>query len=113
VRHSTPGRKLNPLIARLTAPIYARNPERYNNLCRWVWHMQRQGWPDEAIAECLRMCDSRIDQAGNWFGYLTSQMPKAKGRAFEDESRQTKKELGAIASEFVEFLKHRQERSQR
>jgi len=104
---SKPGQKLNPIIAQWTAPIYKRDPVRYQRLCLWVWKQQNEGWPDEAIAECLKMADPAIDAVGNWWPYITKLMPKAKGRAAETESDEHKRGDMEIAVEFVEFLKKR------
>lgn len=104
---SPPGKKLNPRISVHTAAIYARDPVRYKNLCRWVWTQQKIGWPDEAIAECLRLGNSHIDKAENWWKYLTALVKKAKGRASEQEARKHKTEIAQIAEDFLEFVEQR------
>ena len=104
---SKAGRKLNPLIAVHTARIYGRDPIRYKNLILWVWRHQRLGWPDEAIANCLVMADDYLDDAPDWFAYLTKLLPKAKAKAFEQESDNHKTEVGMLADEFLEFVKAR------
>lgn len=101
------GKKLSPMVAEQTAPIYSRDPVRYKRLCLWVWTQQRQGWPDEAIAGALSAAQPWIDNADDWWKYLTFLLPKAKGRATEAESTQQKAGDAAIATEFVEFLKQR------
>ena len=90
MEHSKPGKKLSPLIARHTAAIYGANPQRYQNLCRWVWTQQRLNWPDEAIAKALEMAGPNIDHAGSWWKYLTALLPKAKGQAVAKESEDYK-----------------------
>ena len=112
MNQSKAGKKLNPIIARETAPIYARNPRRYQRLCLWVWHQQRIGWPDEAIADALSAAAPWIDGAKDWWLYLTFLLPKAKGQATEAESTQHKAGDGALAAEFVEFLKQKRKSGQ-
>jgi len=53
------------------------------------------------------MADPAIDVVSNWWPYISSLMPKAKGRASEHESDEHKKGDMEIAVEFVEFLKKR------
>lgn len=110
MKQSQAGKKLNPMIANLTAPIYAHDPVRYQRLCQWVWTQQKQGWPDEAIAKALDLAGQNIHLAGNWWSYLSTLLPKAKGKAAEAESFEFKSEVGAIAAEFVEFFKQRKAR---
>lgn len=110
MQYSTPGKKLNPLIGNLTAPIYAKNPQRYRRLCLWVWTHQRLGWPDEAIAGAVQLAGENIHLADDWWKYLTSLLKKAKGRANEQESQKYKTEVGQIANEFLEFVKLRRDR---
>ncbi len=106
--HNSPaGRKLNPLLSNLTAPIYARNPVRYKSIARFVWHYQKVGWPDEAIAEAFRLAGESIHMADNWWAYCAKLLPKAKGQASEAESESYKTEVGQIANEFMEFVKSR------
>lgn len=85
MQHSIPGKKLNPIISAATTPIFERNPERYRDICRWVWHCQRGGWPDEAIIEALNLGDRTggIDQADNWWAYLTKLLHKGKAPKIE------------------------------
>ena len=107
--HNSPaGKKLNPLIAEQTAKIYNRDPVRYKFLIRWVWVQQKAGWPDEAIAEALRLPADHLDWAANPWAYLTKLLAKGKGRASEQESQNYKTEVGKLADEFVEFMKQRQ-----
>ena len=91
VQQAKPGKKLSEIIKPWTDRIYERDKERYNGLCRWVWHQQKAGWPDEAIAKALQMANSNIDQSGDWWKYLTAMMPKAKGKATAEESDGYKK----------------------
>ena len=107
MRHSSPGKKLNPLISVHTARIFGRDNIRYLNLCRWVWYQQSKGWPDEAIAGALSLADSKIDSAHNWWAYLNGLLPKAKGRASEQEAQNYKTEVGHLADEFLAFVKSR------
>lgn len=108
MEQSKPGKKLNPLIATVTAPIYARDPIRYRRLCLWVWKQQQQRWPDEAIALSLKMADPYVDRVQNWWTYLTSLLPKAKAQSVEIESTAHKSADMALAGQFVEFLKQKQ-----
>jgi len=110
LQHSAPGKKLNPLISAHTARIYAVNPVRYKSICRFVWHYQKAGWPDEAIAGAFELAGESIHMADNWWAYCAKLLPKAKGRASEQESQLHKTEFGQIAGEFVEFLRQRQAR---
>lgn len=107
---SKPGKKLSPIIAVHTAEIFGRDPIRYKNLILWVWRHQRLGWPDEAIAQCLVMADAHLDDAPDWFAYLTKILPKAKAKAFEQESDNHKTEVGRLADEFLEFVRQRRAR---
>ena len=107
MNQSKAGRKLNPIIAAQTLPIYESNPQRYQRLCQWVWHCQKSGWPDEAIAEALRMSQPTIQGSLDWWSYLTSLLSKAKGRAHEDESAAHKSADMAIVTDMMEFLKQR------
>jgi hypothetical protein len=86
MNQSKAGRKLSPIIAQETDAIYRRNPERYQRLCLWVWTNQKAGWPDEAIANALRMASPYLDQAPSWWAYLTKLLPKAKAQAHEQEN---------------------------
>jgi len=110
MNHAKAGRKLAPIIAAQTAPIYASNPMRYQRLCQWVWWAQANGWPDEAIAECLKLAQPAIHGAHDWWSYCTKLLSKAKGRATEDESAAHKSADMALAGELVEFLRMRQKR---
>ena len=108
MKQSKAGKKLNPLIAVHTAKIYSVNPERYKNLCRWVWVKQKAGWPDEAIANALEMAERNdsVHAAHSWWSYLTALLPKAKGRAVEAESDQYKKsDLTSLKSILREIIK--------
>jgi len=107
MQYSTPGKKLASCISVHTAVIYARDPVRYKNLCRWVWTQQRIGWADEAIAEALRLGGPNLLHADDWWRYLTSLLKKANGRANESQAQKHKSEVGYIANEFIEFLKAR------
>ena len=110
MNQSKAGKKLAPIIAAQTLPIYESNPQRYQRLCQWVWHCQKSGWPDEAIAEALKLSQPAIHGAANWWSYAYSLLAKAKGRATETESTRYKSEVGSIAGDFIEFLKARQQR---
>jgi hypothetical protein len=110
MNQSKAGRKLNPLIAAQTALIYQSDPIRYKRLITFVWHCQKQGWPDEAIAEALKLAQPGIHAADSWWKYLTSLLKKAKGRATEAESTRYKTEVGSIAGEFIEFLRQKRAR---
>ena len=105
VNQSKPGAKLNPDLKLAVDAIYKRDPVRYTAIARWVWWAQKQGWPDEAIAEACRMAEPAIHAVNQWWPYLTKLMPKAKARATETESNDYKNEVGTLASEFVEFAK--------
>ena len=102
---SKAGRKLNVIIARETAPIFARDPARYKRLCGWVWWAQKHGWQDEVIANALHTATNYLDAAPNWWAYLTKLLPKAKAAVVGEESDRHKNEVGQIASDFVEFMK--------
>jgi len=110
MNHAKAGKKLSPIIAAHTAPIYATNPMRYQRLCRFVWHCQKSGWPDEAIAEALKMSQPAIHGAVNWWSYVYSLLGKAKGRATEDESAKHKSADMALVTDMMEFLKARRAR---
>lgn len=108
MQHSKPGKKLSPALKSVIDPIYRHDPQRYSNICRFVWTQQKQGWPDEAIAAAFELAGPNIHLVDNWWPYVTRLLPKAKGRATEAQSQQHKTEFGYIASEFIEFLKARQ-----
>ena len=110
MQNSKAGKKLAPIIAAQTAPIYKTDPRRYQRLCQWVWWAQSNGWPDEAIAEALRMSQPAIHGADDFWRYLTKLLSKAKGRAHEDESAAHKSADMALAGEMVEFLRMRRAR---
>ena len=107
MQESKPGKKLNPLLARYTLPIYTSDPIRYQNIARFVWHCQKQGWPDEAIAAAFELAGEKIHVAANWWSYLFSLLPKAKGRASEAEAQSHKTEVGRLADDFLAFVKQR------
>lgn len=107
MNHSKAGKALKPLIAEQTAKIYQTDKRRYNQLIYWVWLQQKQGWPDEAIAEALKLSQPGIHEAYSWWKYLTSLLKKAKGRASEAEATAHKSADMAIAGELVEFLRMR------
>ena len=105
MKRSKAGQKLNPIIAKETEPIYRRDPKRYERLIIWVWHNQRIGWPDEAIANALRMADAYLDVAPNWWAYLTKVLPKAKAAAHEQESNEFKQgDLNSFKSIMKEIV---------
>lgn len=107
MNRSKPGAKLNPDLKIAVDAIYKRDPMRYTAIARWVWAMQKQGWPDEAIAEACRMAEPAIHAVNQWWPYLTKMMPKARARATETESNDYKRNDMAIAKDFVEFLETR------
>jgi hypothetical protein len=91
MKRSKPGKALAPVIKVWTDRIYYRDIDRYDKLCLWVWVKQKDGWEDEAIAKALSLAETQIDKVENWRNYLDKLLPKAKGRATEDESEQYKK----------------------
>jgi len=107
MEQSKPGTKLSPQLKAVVEPIYRRDPKRYQRLCQFVWTMQKQGWPDEAIAHCLKLADPHLDHLTSWWAYLVKRMPLGKARASEQESDKHKCEVGQLAQEFVNFLKAR------
>jgi hypothetical protein len=87
-----PGRKLTPELKAVIDPIYQRDPERYKNLCRWVWWQQSRGASDESIINCVKLADAYLLSVGDWWPYLTKLMPKSSAKAFEDENNEYKKQ---------------------
>jgi hypothetical protein len=104
---SKAGKALDPELKKACDKIYLHDPIRYTAIARWVWWAQKQGWSDEAITECFKMAEPSIHAAHDYWSYLTKLLPKAKGRAVEQESNHHKTEVGMIANEFVEFLRAR------
>lgn len=100
-----PGAKLDPALKLAVDGIYRHDPMRYTGIARWVWWAQKQGWPDEAIAEACRMAVPAVHSVSQYWPYLTKLLPKAKAKATETESNQHKNEVGELAQEFVEFAK--------
>ena len=105
MKTSKAGKGLDPDLKAAVDAIYKHDTTRYTAIARWVWAMQKQGWPDEAIAEACRMAVPAVHAVNQWWPYLTKLMPKAKARATETESNDYKNEVGTLASEFVEFAK--------
>jgi hypothetical protein len=103
MRQSKAGKKLTAELAAVSGPIYARDPVRYKRLIRWIWQAQATGWPDEAIAEAMKLADAGLDQATDWWSYLTFLLSKAKGRVSEAESDMHKTEVGKIVDDLKEF----------
>jgi hypothetical protein len=55
------------------------------------------------------LAGERIHQVNNWWPVMESLLPKAKGRAAEQESDKHKSEVAEIADGFIEYLKMRQQ----
>ena len=92
MRRGRPGKKLNAALKAEADRIYTSDKIRYRRLVNWIWWAQKAGWPDEAIAECLRLANGGIKHAQNWWSYLTYLLPKAKARAFEQEADSFKRD---------------------
>ena len=107
MKTSKAGNKLNPDLKLAVDAIYKHDPMRYTAIARRVWAMQKQGWPDEAIAEACRMAVPAVHAVNQFWPYLTKLLPKAKARATETESNDYKRNDMAIARDFVEFLEAR------
>lgn len=111
MQNSKPGSKLTPALKAAADVLYEHDSMRFAALARWVWWAQKQGWPDEAIAEALKMAMPAVIKIDTWWPYLTKLLPKAKGRASETESAKHKSEVGQLAQEFVEFARWKAERN--
>lgn len=113
MRHHKAGRKLSPELKAVTDPIFKRDPERYKNLIRWVWWYQSHGASDESIINCLLMADNyngvmsknRLDLVTDWWSYLTKLMPKASGKAHEQESNDYKAEEKRFLDKILEHCR--------
>lgn len=92
MNNSKPGQKLDPALKAIIDPVYESNKTRYANICRWVWWAQRQGWPDETIGKAVELAGDRLHTVDNWWAFLTRLLPKASGRAHEDEAQRYKRE---------------------
>lgn len=92
MNNSKPGEKLDPALKAIIDPVYEHDQKRYANICRWVWWAQRNGWPDEVIGKTILLAKNRIHEVNNWWSFLTSLLPKASGRAHEDEAQRYKKD---------------------
>jgi hypothetical protein len=91
MNNSKPGNKLDPALKAIIDPVYRYDRKRYAGLIRWVWHCQKQGWPDEVIGKAVKLARSSIHQVDDWWPYLSSLLPKASGRASEEESNNFKR----------------------
>ena len=107
MQQSSPGKSLQHPLKAVIEPIYKSDPVRYRRLIHWVWFNQKQGWPDEALIEAIKLAGPNIHKANNWWKLLTFLLPKAKGRASEHESYVHKVEIRETTQQFLDFLKLR------
>ncbi len=92
MQNSNSGQKLSAELKAIIDPVYNHDKARYQRLCRWVWTCQKAGWPDEAIGKAVELAGENVHKVNDWFGYLTKLLPKASGRAHEDEAQRYKRE---------------------
>jgi len=108
MNNSKPGQKLDPALKAIIDPVYSHDPKRYARLIQWVWACQKAGWSDEVIGQAILLAKNTLHVVNNWWGLLDSLLPKASGRAHEDESTRYKNEEKNFLDALLNHLRGRQ-----